>query len=42
MESSHQHADKIFVVSAVSGGPYCNCNVNSGTETYAADLNSVW
>ena len=24
--------------SEVSGGPYCNSNVNTGTETYAANL----
>ena len=29
---------QIFAVSEVSGGPYCNCNLNSGTETNAADL----
>ena len=26
-----------FAVSEVSGGSYCNCNVNSGTETYSAN-----
>ena len=36
-ETSHQHA-----VSDVSGGPYCNCNVKRGTETYAANLIFIW
>ena len=29
---------QIFAVSEVSGGPYCNCNLNSRTETNVADL----
>ena len=32
-ETSHQHA-----ISDVSGGPYYNCSVKRGTETYAANL----
>ena len=27
-----------LVFSEVSDGPYCNSNVNSGTETYAANI----
>ena len=29
---------QIFAISEVSGGPYCNGNVNSGTETYATNF----
>ena len=29
---------QIFAVSIVSGGTYCNHNVNSRTKTYAANL----
>ena len=32
----------IFAFSEVSVGPYFNRNVNSGTETYAANLNFIW
>ena len=28
--------------SKVSGGPYCNRNANSGTETYVANLIFAW
>ena len=28
--------------SEVSGGPYCNSNINSETETYAANLIFCW
>ena len=33
---------QIFTVSEASGGLYCNRNVNSGTETYAANLMGPW
>ena len=33
---------QIFAVSEVSGGPYCNRNVNSGTETCATNLILIW
>ena len=29
---------QIFAISEVPGGPFCNRNVNSGTETYATNL----
>ena len=33
---------QILAVSVVSGGLYCNCNVNSGTEIYTANLIFTW
>ena len=33
---------QIFAVSEVAGGPYCNGNVRSGTETFATNLNFIW
>ena len=33
---------QMFGVSEVLDGPYCNLNVNSGTETYAAHLIFIW
>ena len=33
---------QIFSVSEVSGSQFCNCNVNSGNETYATNLISIW
>ena len=33
---------QIFAVSEVSGNSYCNRNANSGTKTYAANLNFIW
>ena len=32
---------RIFAVSEVSGGPYCNRDAKSGTETYAANFYMV-
>ena len=31
-----------LAVSEVSRGPYCDSNVSSGTETYAANLVFMW
>ena len=33
---------QIFAVSEVSGGRYRTRNINSGTETYAANLYLIW
>ena len=33
---------QIFSVSEVSGSQFCKCNVNSGNETYATNLISIW
>ena len=31
-----------LMLTTSKGAPYCNCNVNSGTETYAAYLIFIW
>ena len=33
---------QMFAVPEVLDGPYCNLNVLSGTETYAAHLIFIW